>query len=284
MLKAALKKTLPADWQSRARRLSRLRWRTKVDVLQYSGVRLRALRWEHVTYVLWDPEVESHTYDVANVEELARFIADRTGADVHDVRAHLDEGVRDPEFTERWKRRLGRRFDVKSRMMLGNRLLWWGLVRTLKPALCVECGIYNGVGSLVLLRALELNAREGFPGELISVDSDPSMGWVVPESLTPRWSKIDGMTSEVLDSALAGRRVGLLVHDTPHTYENAHHEFSVALAHAGSPMVLLDSAGGRTGALQELCRQHGGSYSFFQDLPANHFRTNCGTGVGWFGG
>lgn len=282
MLKATLKRKLPLDWQAKARRLSRLRWLTKVEVLRYSRVSWRDLRWEHLKYVAWDPEVESHTYDVANVDEMAVFIAELTHSGVDLVRAHLAQGINDPEFNERWKRRLGWRFDVKSRVMLGNRLLWWGLVRTVKPRLCVECGIYNGVGSLVLLRALELNTYEGHPGELVSVDSDPSMGWVVPDYLQARWTKVAGITTEVLETALEGREVGLLIHDTPHTYENAHHEFSVALNHPASPMILLDSSGGRTSALAECSQERGGQLGYFRDVPANHFGISSGTAVGYF--
>ncbi|TDQ48862.1 methyltransferase family protein [Actinomycetospora succinea] len=280
--KDSLKSALPVQWHARMRSLGRLRMITKLRVLAYSDVTLRDVRWEHVRYVLWDPEVESHTYDVANVDELAEFLADLLGCDVGTARRYLDEGVRDVEFDERWRSRLGRRLDLKSRAMLGNRLLWWGLVRILKPALCVECGVYNGLGSLVLLRALELNTEEGHPGELMSVDADPASGWVVPPRLADRWELIEGTTADVLGPTLLGRRVDLLVHDTPHTAENAEHEFGLALSHRAARTVLLDSSGGRTGVLQRLCEEQGGRYARFVDVPSNHFRRGSGTGVGLF--
>lgn len=282
MLKERVKNVLPRGWRARVRRLSRLRWLTKIDVLRYSGVGWSDIRWAHIAYVAWDPEVESHTYDVANVAELAEFIADLVGVGSRQVLDHLEAGIADPCFNRQWRRRMRYRFDVKHRAMLGNRLLWWGLVRTTRPELCVECGIYNGFGSMVLLRALQLNADDGHEGALIGVDTEPSRSWVVPPELAENWTTVVGRTTDVLDSALQGRAVGMLVHDTPHTFDNAHHEFAVAIRHASTPLVLVDSSGGHTTALADLCRAHGGRYAVFQDVPANHFRTSSGTAVGYF--
>lgn len=280
-VKRHVKAVVPPGCHAFVRRLNRLRWMTKADVLRYSGVGLRDVRWPHVRYLLWDPEVESHTYDVANVEEMADFLAQLLDHDADEVNRYLREGVDDPEFTERWRRRYGLRFDLKSRLMLANRLLWWGLVRTAKPEVCVECGSYSGLGSLVLLRALERNAEEGSPGRLISIDADPTAGWVVPQRLRAGWTTITGTTSDVLEDALDGVEVSLLIHDTPHTRENAEIEFSTALRHAGEHLILLDSSGGQTGVLQSLSRASGGRYTHFRERPANHFRTSSGTGVGY---
>ena len=280
--KTQLKEAVGPQWQARARALSRLRWFAKYRLMRRTGARLRDDFGRNLAYVLWDPELESHTYDIANLDELADFLATELGADRERVLGYLHEPEGDPVFNEEWARRMRFRFDVKHRAQLANRLIWWGIVRTLRPELVVECGIFNGVGSLVLLRALERNRAEGSAGQLISIDSDPTMGWAVPPALEEQWITVEGFTSDVLEDTLKGREVGMLIHDTPHTYENQMLEFSAALRHPAERMVLIDSSGGQTPALEELCKREGGRYRYFREKPKDHFYPGNGSGIAFF--
>jgi len=283
-VKARVKEAVGPEWQARARALSRLRWFAKYRVMRHSGARLRDDPARNLAYVLWDPELESHTYDVANLDELADFLAAEFGVDRARALEHLREPESDPVFNEDWRRRMRFRFDVKRRAQLANRLIWWGLVRSLRPQLIVECGIFNGVGSLVLLRALARNREEGAPGRLLSIDSDPTMGWAVPSELQADWTTVEGFTSDVLESSIDGKRVDILIHDTPHTYENQMLEFSAALRYPAELLVLIDSSGGQTPALEELCAAHGGRYRYFRERPKDHFYPGNGSGIGIFNG
>ncbi len=281
-LKARLKAIVGPKWLARVRTLSRFRWFAKYRFLRGAGQRLRDDPRRNLAYVLWDPEVESHTYDVANVEEMAVFLGRELGVESATALAYLREPEDDPAFNAEWRHRTRRRLDVKRRVQPANRLLWWGIVRIARPRLVVECGIFNGVGSLVLLRALERNREEGDPGELLSIDEDPTMGWAVPAEMRDNWTTVTGLTGDVLDDSIAGRQVDMLIHDTVHSYENQALEFSAALRNGSGPLVLLDSSGGRTTALEELCQAKGGRYRHFQDLAEGHFYTGNGTGVGFF--
>lgn len=280
--KERLKQVLGPKWQARVRALSRLRWIAKSRVLSRCGVRLRDNPRRYLSYLLWDPELESYTYDVANIDELARFLADEFDVDREQALSYLREPEADPVFNADWSRRMRWRFDVKHRMQLGNRLIWWGLVRTLRPELIVECGIFTGIGSLVLLRALERNREEGSPGELLSIDADPTMGWAVPAERTDHWTTVTGMTTDVLEECLRGRRADLLIHDTPHTYENQIHEFATALDHASDLLVLVDSGGEQTTALRDICKKQDGRYRYFREVPEDHFYPVNGSGIGIF--
>lgn len=282
-VKTRVKDTVGQKWQARARALSRLRWVAKYRLMRRAGERLRDHPRRNLAYMLWDPELESHTYDVANLDELADFLATEFGVDRERALGYLREPDGDPVFNEDWHRRMRFRFDVKRRrVQLANRLIWWGLVRSLHPKLVVECGMFNGVGSLVLLRALERNREEGSPGELLSIDSDVTMGWAVPPELYGDWKKVQGFTSDVLEGAIEGREVDILIHDTPHTYANQVTEFSAALKHPAELMVLVDSSGGRTPALEEQCAEHGGRYRYFREQPRDHFYPGNGSGIGVF--
>src|SRR5690348_4766535 len=206
-MKEGLKRLVGPRWQARVHRLSRLRWFTKLrNVRSFRGEAGPARR---LAYVLTDPETESYSYEVANERELITGIAAALARSPREIAAYAAETHLDPELNGRLARHVRWRFDVKRHLPLGHRLVWYLLARALKPQLVVETGVYLGLGSLVLLRALERNRREGSPGELMSFDSDPRAGSIVREPLRCGWQRHVGLTHDLLIPALDGRRVGL---------------------------------------------------------------------------
>jgi predicted O-methyltransferase YrrM len=267
-VKEALKRRLPG-FRVAWRRLSRLRWAAKYRVVRYSGGRLLdpvALR-----YVLTDPEVESFAYELENVDELVAFCVDALGLGEARVRELIAEAQREPEFTTMLRARTRWAFDLKTQPPLGQRLLWWVIVRARKPSLIVETGVYEGLGALVLLVAAERNAAEGGPdARVIGIDADRRAGRLVPEHLKHRWEKVVGYSTDVLEDAIAGRPVDMLVHDTPHTREIQAYEFGVALRHAGDELTLVEGSGGTVDVLARLCDEHGTRLWHFEPRPRRH--------------
>jgi predicted O-methyltransferase YrrM len=139
----------------------------------------------------------------------------------------------------------------------------------LKPKLIVETGIYLGLGSLVLLRALEHNRRDGQPGELMSFDTDPGAGRIVREQLRGGWRRYTGTTQELLLPALGERHVDMLFQDTPHTQANQRFEFTAAISHAGRQLVLVDSSGWAP-TLGAMSAESGGEYHRLRIRSQHH--------------
>ena len=100
---------------------------------------------------------------------------------------------------------------AKRRLPLANRLLLYVAARIHQPNLIVETGIHDGLGSLVLLRALERNGRGGL---LISFDRAPDAGWLVDDRLARNWRRVIGPVETELEPALSDLEVGMSVHDT----------------------------------------------------------------------
>jgi predicted O-methyltransferase YrrM len=220
--------------------------------------RLRIAR--NLRYVLFDPELESYTYTVANVEGMLVSIAEVTGVPVEELARYAAEAAPGGELASELRRRLRWRFDVKRRPQLANRLGWYVLVRALRPALTVETGIYHGLGSVVLLHALERNAREGAPGELISFDTSARAGWLVDRTRYRDWRHVVGATRDTLEASLAGRPIGALFQDSDHSEETQRIEFGAALANPEPVLLLVDCSAGQTQVLEQLSRERGGTY------------------------
>lgn len=283
-VKAPLKRLAGERGIRAARRLDRFRPLLKARRVREEGARFRDDPLTVARFVLLDPETHSYSYYLANVGELVEFCARLLDAERATLEGYVAETRSDPELNERLRSRTRWRIDSKSRMPLGNRLLWYLLVRATKPRLTVETGIFDGLGSLMLLRALQRNAEEGADGRLVSIDIEPGAGWLVPERLAGRWEKIEGDIFEDLEPALGGRPVDVLIHDSVHTEAFQRFEFELALRQAEVRLYVIDQSGATAPLLSSLATERGGRHSYFQEQPARHFYRPPGTSVAVFEG
>jgi hypothetical protein len=263
-------------WALDALGFPRLRWWTKLRTIRRYGVGIP--NRQALGYVLFDPELANFTYEVANRKELADFVADAFALTPEHVERYFREADEDAELVERLKKRLKQRRDRKGTPLFGRRLGWYAIARILKPALIVETGIHDGLGSALLLRALERNEIDGSPGRLVSVDINPQSGWLVDERLRTHWTPIFGSTFDVLEPAVADSDVGMIVHDSEHTYECERFEFATALAHAAPTIALISDNAHATSALRDVCAEIGIKYRFFRERPSGHFYPGAGIG------
>ena len=281
-MKAALKRLVGERGTRVFQRLGRFRFLLKARRVREEGARVRDHPLAIAKFVLLDPETHSYSYELANRDELVEFCASLLGIGSPEVAAYLAEIDSDPELGTRLRRRTLARIDAKWRMPLGNRLLWYVIARAVKPRLTVETGIFDGLGSLMLLRALDRNAGEGADGRLLSIDLDPRSGWIVPDRLRGRWEPVFGDILTDLEPAVAGREVGPLVHDSVHAERFQRFEFELALAHAAAPLYVVDCSGLTLPVLREVCAERGGRHAYFLERPARHFYEPTGTSVAIF--
>lgn len=264
--------------RARARGLNRLRWWSKAqNVLHYANPREVGLDVV-IPYVLWSPEIGDFSFEIGNRSELIDFISETMRAEPARVRALVEEVDQDEQL----------RRDIRARRRptllprnppLGQRILWYVIARLRRPSLVIETGVWYGMGSTVLLRALERNAEEGHDGRLLSFDPDPTAGWLVSERHAERWTWVRATTEDALEANVRGRKVAMFVHDTPSTYEREYEEMAVAVAHAAPSAVLISNNGTNTTALPDLCRDLGLTYHLFRGVPVRHFYDASGVGL-----
>jgi hypothetical protein len=278
---------LSGSWQAAARGtaqrlgldpryLRRARWIHKAASVRRVGAPLAG----NLAFVLADPEPDNYTYELANEGELAAWVERVSGADRATVQRALAEPTTDLELSERVRRATaGHWWWSKPAPPFGKRLAWYALARLRKPALVVETGVHDGLGSLVLLRALERNAADGAGGRLVSFDINPTAGWLVGEH--PLWELRIESSRVGLPSALAGAaELGLFIHDSLHTYEHERFELELAAAHLAPGGVLITDNAHGTRALADVCADRGLQYSEFHERPLDHFYTGGAVGAG----
>ena len=260
-------------------RFSRMYWRRKWRILRDYGVGLWGHPFRNLAFLLWDPEFDNFTYDLGNVEELIDFLSDCLGADRSEVEGYVREPLRDRELRSWLRRRTRWRFSSKRLPGFGRRLGWYTIARLRRPSLIVETGIHDGLGSALLLRALELNSEDGVEGELVSFDPIPDSGWLVPERLRDRWDPRYVTSQEGFEPALRGRQVDFFIHDSDHSYEVEHFEFEAILGYAAPKCLLLSDNSHTTSALRDVAADIGRPYAFCVERPKRHWYPGAGIGL-----
>ena len=255
----------------------RFAWYGKLKRLRMYGTPARSRIG--LRYLALDPELDNFTYDIENRAELARTLADVLRVDVAEIERYIAEADSDRRVSEPARGRPVVRLRHKRVMPPGRRLGWYATARVLRPSLIVETGIHGGLGSRLLLLALARNREEGAPGELVSIDIDTAAGALVERPLRTDWQPVFGSTYDVLKPAISGRRVGMLIHDSDHTYECERFEFEAALGSAGDRIALISDNAHASSALPDVAKEHGMAYAYFVEEPRDHFYPGAGLGI-----
>jgi hypothetical protein len=273
-LKQRLKRGVSPRARLYIRRAGRLRWLTKARVLRrygsgpWSGSPLRQAR-----YVLWDPEIDTFTYAIANRREMCEQLASILETTPDDLERYVEEALADPELGPLLSRDIGARAVYMKRRppLPAHHLSAWAVIRSRKPGLVVETGILEGLGSRTMLRALQLNAEEGHAGRLTSFDVMPGAGdALVPARLRERWEPVYEPTPEALAPTLAGREVDFFFHDSVQEAGHLQAEAEAVLP-VMAPGGVLMTVAGWTGVLEQLSERTGGRSRSFQERPLDHF-------------
>jgi hypothetical protein len=234
---------------------------------------------EAARFLLRDPELFNFTYDLSNWEELHEVLARALNRDVGEVRRLSQELREDGELARRLGERLRGRPDRRSTPLYGRRVGWYCMVRLLRPRLVVETGVYDGLGSAVLLRALERNRGEGVPGRLIGVDIDRQAGWLIGEQERGDYQLVIEDSTTALPRLLAGQEVDLFIHDSNHTYEHELAEYRVVRPFLAPAGVILSDNAHAVPALADFARAEGRRYTYFGERPIGHFYPGAGIGI-----
>jgi len=230
-------------------------------------------------YLVSGTELDNFTYDIANRGDLAGFLSRRCGAPASAYLAAIRELDDDRWLAGELEGRLAATPGRRPVVHFGRRLGWYALTRVARPALVVETGIHDGLGSATFLRALERNAADGHDGELLSFDVREDVGWVIPDRLRSRHRMVIGDSVGTLGPAIAGRQVDLFLHDSLHTYDHETAELEAVLPHAGPGTVLLSDNAHSSTAMADVCRRHGLPFELWRDRPVDHFYPGCGIGL-----
>jgi hypothetical protein len=254
----------------------RFRWLYKARAVRRHGAKVSG----NLPFVLLDPEPDNFTYAIANEAELAPWAAAVSQCDPRLAERLLVEPASDAVLQRRLRTATsGRWLWTKPLPVFGKRLGWYVLARVIRPSVIIEVGVHDGLGSLLLLRALQRNLDEGHPGRLVSFDVNPAAGWLVGSD--PLWELRIEASSEGLKGVLERHgEVGMFIYDGSHAYQEERQDLELAAASLAADGLLLSDDAQVTHALADLCRERGLAYFEFQEVPVAHFYPGAVLGAG----
>ena len=213
-------------------------------------------------FLFFNRETDNFTYEISNTRELASVVSHALGVSEEQtlgVLAELDE--------ETVARKAGRR------------LGWYVVARMIKPTLIIETGVHDGLGSTLLLLALERNAAEGHEGRLLAFDIQDGVGWVVPDRLRSRYDLRIGDTKSELPAAVDGKSVGMFIHDSAHTYDHETFELETVFPQAAERAAFVSDNAHGTPAFTDFCARHALHPWVFSERPKRHMYPGAAMGL-----
>ncbi len=235
-----------------------------------------------VRYLCSGHEVSTFTYELANQAELATFVAGALGVEPARIAGYFEELERDTELRTALAEGLRTHPNRRNAPRYTKRIAYYAIVRITTPAVVVETGTHDGLGTAVLARALQRNAAEGGPaGRVLTFDVNPDAGWLIPGFLEALVERFVGPSSQTLGPALRDRSVDFFIHDSLRTAANERFELETVISRAAGPELLVatDHAPD-TYVLRDVCAQRGAWYGAFQEQPRDHFFRGVEMGLG----
>ena len=136
-------------------------------------------------------------------------------------------------------------------------------IRVLKPNIVIETGVFHGLTSLWILKALEHNNF----GKLISIDlprrewrkyfpnknmgaghqseeelpEDENPGWLIPEKYKKRWHLNIGPSELLLENIVKNNNIDLFIHDSDHSYDTMKFELETILYNNKNAYLVVDN-------------------------------------------
>lgn len=230
------------------------------------------------TWLARSREHTNFTYDLVplNLEHLAWFVADITGASVTDCRAWIAEVLADEQLRSHIRSATEKselRGFADTEVRYGRRVGWYAIVRALRPAHVVETGTDKGLGSCVLAAALLANGT----GRLTTMDVNPEAGYLIDG---PFEEVTEVVTGDSLASLSALRTsVDVFLHDSDHSPEHETSEFEAVTDHLGPGSLVLSDNSHVTDRLPKWAEQTGRRFLYFGERPQNHWYPGGGIGA-----
>jgi hypothetical protein len=155
----------------------------------------------------------------------------------------------------------------------------YSLVRTIKPAVVLETGVFHGHYTACILKGIHDNYKySSIEGKVISIDlpayegisestsetdsvclpSGYEPGWAIPEYLRDRWQLHIGDSRDLLPKVLSDEKnISLFFHDSLHTYEHMIFEFETVFPHLEQDSYLMSHDIHWNRAFRHFVKKHG---------------------------
>lgn len=229
-------------------------------------------------------EPSNFTYSIteANITYLVHLISVVTQIPTAQLRQYASELQNDTALKNHVRHltsQSGRYMGIDPNFDFGRRLGWYVLVRAQKPALVIETGVEQGLGSLVLCSALLRNAAEGAPGRYIGTDINPNAGYLLQD----QWATVGAIRygDSITTLKSIQEPVDFFINDSDHSAQYEWNEYLSIAPKLSSKAIVLGDNAHVTDKLAVFAEQTGRKFLYFQERPENHWYPGAGIGIAY---
>ncbi len=201
-----------ASTRGRIRGLNRFRWLQKLRIVKAAGASLKSKGV--ITHLLWSPEVHTEGYSLVTDGQWSHQMSSFLNVTETNIQEIVKELKTDTALMHSISEVTKFHWESPRYPKIGRYITPYVMIRILQPKQIVELGCHFGLGSVVMLRALERNSEDGFLGELISIDLNPSNAWLPKRLNYSNWNFINGFSTQVLAKTEFPPKTDFLVLDT----------------------------------------------------------------------
>lgn len=143
----------------------------------------------------------------------------------------------------------------------------------------IETGVDKGLGAVVLTSALLKNRHEGVSGRYIGTDINPEAGFL----LSGPYAKVGEIRFGDSLKSLGGIEgpIDLFINDSDHSAKYEREEYELILPKLSEKGIIIGDNSHVTDMLLRVSKNHGRSFLFWQEDPANHWYRGAGIGISW---
>jgi len=237
--------------------------------------------WSSVGWVFNSREHYNYTYNLhpVSIDYLVAMLAVVTGKSRSEIAGYIREIQTDEQLKRHvveQTQRSPERYVADTEVRFGRRMGWYAAVRALKPKVVVETGVDKGLGSVVLVAALQRNTAEGSPGKHIGIDINPKAGYLLqaPYGQPSRMIYADSLAT------LAGldEPVDLFIHDSDHSPEFEMKEYSAVTPKLSPNGVILSDNAAHTDELLKWASERDREFLYYGEKPIGHWWPGEGIG------
>jgi hypothetical protein len=227
-------------------------------------------------------KTEDHNYYYHLKDEnylyLIHFLSTTFDRPLEEVRRYIEEIRNDQEIVSTLESNFKGNAKFKDSIPgIGRRVAWYAIVRIMKPNLVVESGVYQGLGSLVISKALLKNQDSGIFGKYLGTDIDPNSGILFKDEFKTIGKIEIGDTIEIL-----GREktlIDLYICDSDHSEEYELKEYQNLATRINNSSVVISDNSHVTRILCDWSENEKRKFFYFSEKPLNHWYPGGGIGI-----
>jgi hypothetical protein len=236
---------------------------------------------QHLLHVLpWavaSREYTNFSYETTDISRagLCGMVAVIANADIRTVIAFADELRSNAELADHVRadhEDSDRKWSSDPQFRPDRLLLYYLLIRALKPGFVVEAGVDKGLGAVIICEALRRNAAEGYIGDYLGIEYNPLQRSSIYSRFPHKRGEIRHGNSPDVIRTIA-RKIDLFVHDTTPDPDHVAAQLSALQGRIAERGVLASLWA--LPQFVEYAARNGKRVLMHKDEPAHHWYPGC---------